>query len=68
MANNDLENDQYVKQWLAGLSAETKRNYLMQIRDWITFIGMTPTEQIKKRMHDLATEDLAERPFFRKQV
>jgi len=64
MANIDLENDVYVQRWLAGLSAETKRNYLMQIRDWFTFVGMTPTEQIKKRMHDLATEDLSERQFF----
>jgi hypothetical protein len=36
----------------------------MQIRDWITFIGLTPTEQIKKRMENLTSQDLTERQYF----
>lgn len=60
----EMKKDQYVKQWLSGLSEATLKNYAVQIETWNTFIAMTPTEQIRKRMHDLATEDLAERQFF----
>ena len=46
------EQDEYFKRWLVGLSERTKENYATEIHDWIVFIDMTPTEQIKKRMHD----------------
>lgn len=58
------EQDQYFKKWLVGLSERTKQNYSDEIHCWLTFVGMSPTEQIKKRMHDLTTEDLTERTFF----
>lgn len=62
--NANIENDQYVQQWLTGLSDRTKSNYLIQFKAWNTFVCMTPTEQIKKRIDDLTSKDLAERHFF----
>ena len=58
------EKDEFFKKWLVGLSERTKKNYSNDFHDWHIFIGMTPTEQIKKRMHDLTTENLSERLFF----
>jgi integrase len=57
-------NDTYVKRWLTGLAPKTKENYPPMLEDWLTFIGMTPTEQIQKRMHDLTSTDITERCFF----
>ena len=62
--NRDFEQDQYFKKWLIGLSPRTKQNYSNDLPNWLTFIDMTPTEQIKKRMHDLNSEDLSQRTFF----
>lgn len=56
--------DEFFKKWLVGLSDRTKENYTDEIHDWIIFVDMTPTQQIKKRMHDLTTEDITERTFF----
>lgn len=67
MANQDIEKDIYVKQWLEGLSPRTKANYIKEIQKWNSFLGMTPTEQIKKRMRDLTNQDLAERSHFEQQ-
>ncbi len=61
------EKDEFFKKWLVGLSERTKKNYTNQIRGWLVFIGMSPTEQIKKRMHDLTTQNIAERTFFEDQ-
>ena len=58
------EKDEFFKKWLVGLSARTKENYSNEFHEWYVFIGMMPTEQIKKRMHDLTTENLTERLFF----
>ena len=58
------EQDEFFKKWLVGLSKRTKENYTDEIHDWIVFIEMTPTEQIKKRIHDLTTQDLTQRMFF----
>lgn len=57
-------NDTYVIRWLTGLSPKTKENYPLLIGDWLTFIGMNPTEQIQKRMHDLTSTEITERCFF----
>ena len=62
--NNPEVNDEFFKKWLVGLSERTKENYTKEIHQWILFINMTPTEQIKKRMHNLTTEDISERTFF----
>ena len=61
------EQDEFFKKWLVGLSDRTKENYTENIKDWIVFVGMTPTEQIQKRMHDLTTQNIAERTFFEDQ-
>jgi integrase len=58
------EKDEYFKKWLVGLSPRTKKNYSNEFHEWYAFIDMTPTEQIKKRMQDLTTQDIAQRLFF----
>ena len=62
--NRDYEKDQFVIRWLNGLSPKTKFNYAKEFVDWLNFIDMTPTEQIKKRMQNLTSLDLMERTFF----
>jgi integrase len=47
-----------------GLTEKTKESYQKLIKDWLTFIAMTPTEQINKRMHDLTSTDILQRTFF----
>jgi integrase len=64
MSKNDLLNDAFVQRWLNGLSERTKQNYLERIPSWIEFIGMSPTEQIQKRLKDTASSDLTERTYF----
>ena len=64
MTNRDFEKDEYVVRWLTGLSEKTKEEYPKQFVDWLTFIGLTPTEQIQKRMHDSISTDIQERQFF----
>ncbi len=54
--NANIEKDQYVIQWLTGLSDRTKNNYLIQFKLWNSYFAMTPTEQIKKRIADLKTK------------
>ena len=49
---------------MAGLSQRTKDNYTERIQNWITFSGMTLTQQVTKRMNDLTSQDLSERQFF----
>jgi hypothetical protein len=58
------EKDEFFKKWLVGLSPRTKKNYSNEFHEWYIFIDMTPTEQIKKRMHDLTTQDISQRLFF----
>jgi hypothetical protein len=49
---------------VSGTERENKEELQQDFHDWHIFIDMTPTEQIKKRMHDLTTENLSERLFF----
>jgi hypothetical protein len=58
------ESDPYIKRWLTGLSPKTKRNYPCMLTDWFTFIGLTPTETIQKRLENLASTDLTVKCFF----
>jgi site-specific recombinase XerD len=62
--NKTYEKDEYIKKWLVGLSERTKTNYLREIHEWLSFIDMNPTEQIKKRMQNLVSQDLTERLYF----
>ena len=57
-------NDTYVKRWLTGLSEGTKDTYPDLLTDWLTFIGLTPKEQIKKRMENLTSTEITDRCFF----
>ena len=54
------EQGEFFKKWLVGLSERTKENYGNEFNDLFVFIDITPTEQIKKRIHDLTTEDMSE--------
>lgn len=58
------EKDKFFKKWLVGLSDRTKENYIAEFQGWFEFVGMTPTEQIEKRLKDLTSGNLAERQFF----
>jgi hypothetical protein len=64
MTINDLENDSYVQKWLTGLAARSKKNYLREFPLWISFVGMSPSEQVAKRLKNLSSQDLTERTFF----
>lgn len=48
--DKSYEKDEYVKRWLAGLSERSKINYLREIHEWLSFVDLTPTQQIKKRI------------------
>lgn len=63
MANDGLGNDQYVKQWLSGLS-ETTTKLPQTVCSMVYLLRHDPSQKIKKRLHDLATEDLNERMSF----
>jgi integrase len=56
--------DEFVQKWLVGLAEKTKRNYLFGFKDWLDFIDMTPTEQIKQRIQDTISQDLTQRTYF----
>jgi hypothetical protein len=58
------ENDPYIKRWLTGLSPKTKENYPNFFQDFLTFVNLSPTEIISKRMNDLTSKDITERCFF----
>jgi integrase len=62
--NRDYVKDTYVQKWLVGLAEKTKANYIKNLPEWLTFIGMTPTAQIQKRMKDTVSQNLAKRQFF----
>ena len=64
---DELMTDRYIETWLSGLASTTKKNYLGYWEEWQSFIGMTPEGQIKKRMHDVVSEDLTERNYFENQ-
>lgn len=57
-------NDEYVQKWLVGLAEKTKRNYLFGFKDWLDFIDMSPTQQIKHRIWDITSQDLTQRTHF----
>lgn len=65
--DRSYEKDQYVQEWMKGLSDRTKENYLNEFQRWLDFIKLSPTEQIKKRVKDLTTQDLSERLYFENQ-
>ena len=51
-------NDPYVKEWFRGSTKTTKAGYRRDFPKWLDLVGMTPTEQIKKRIQDLRIQNL----------
>lgn len=68
MENNQWLDDKYVKEWLTGLSELSVRNYQKEFRKWLDFIGMSPTEQIEKRLKDIASSNPRVRAWFERKV
>jgi integrase len=62
--NYDWIKEECVQRWLTGLAERTKKNYKEEFGLWLNFIDMTPTEQIKKRMQNLTSQNITERTFF----
>ncbi len=56
--------DEFVQKWLVGLAEKTKRNYIFGFKDWLDFIDMTSTAQIKQRIQDTISQDLTQRTHF----
>jgi integrase len=56
--------DKYVDIWLKGLAPRTKNNYLKDWELWMSYIQMSPTEQIEKRLKDTASQNMTDRTFF----
>lgn len=59
--------DEYVENWLKGLSDRTKENYSKEFKRWLDFIKLDPTQQIKRRMQNLTSQNLTERLYFENQ-
>jgi site-specific recombinase XerD len=64
MITADWHNDPYVTEWLSKVGERTQKNYKERYPKWFAFIGMTPTEQFKKRCKDLQSDNPKERGFF----
>jgi hypothetical protein len=62
--SKEYQGDKYIKSWLVGLSERTQLNYLEGFADWHSFMGMTPTQMIEKRLKDTRSDNMAERMFF----
>ena len=58
------EADEYVQLWLTGLSERTRKNYTVEFANWLNFVGMTPKEQIEKRLKDTSSTNMEQRAFF----
>jgi len=48
-------------EWLNSSTKTTKAGYKRDFPKWLDFVGMTPKEQIKKRIQDLRIQNLIER-------
>lgn len=57
----ELAKDEYVKQWLSGLSESSKEVYLPQLLRFLEFAKMTPTQLIEERIREFTSQNLAER-------
>lgn len=64
MSYDNWQNDVYAKKWLGQLTEANKRNAIEPFQAWLSFIKMTPTEQINKRMEDLQSRNPQTRGFF----
>jgi hypothetical protein len=56
--------DEYVRNWLKGLSDRIEENYSKEFKRWLNFCKMSPSEQIQIRVKNLTSQDLSERLYF----
>jgi integrase len=56
--------DAYAQKWLMGLSENTKGNYAKYFLEWLTFIKLSPKQQIQKRLSDTKSIKIDDRTFF----
>jgi site-specific recombinase XerD len=56
--------DPYVTEWLSKVGERTQKNYKARYQKWFAFIGMSPSDQFKKRCSDLQSDNPKERGFF----
>ena len=68
MTSDNWKQDPYAKSWLGKVSKRTQENYSATFPKWLSFIKMSPTEQIEKRVRDLQSGDLRERCWFEDKV
>ena len=68
MTSEDWKQDPYSKSWLSKVSKRTQENYSATFPKWLSFIKMSPTEQIEKRVRDLQSGDLRVRCWFEDKV
>jgi site-specific recombinase XerD len=64
----DWLNDSFAVEWLKKVGDRTQKNYKERYPKWLSFIGMTPTEQFKKRCKDLQSTNPKERGYFEDKV
>jgi hypothetical protein len=58
------EKDSCAKTWISGLKASSVELYKGRFNDWIEFIGLTPKQQIDKRIRDLQSTNPKVRNYF----
>jgi len=63
-SNFEWEKDPYAKKWIEGLAEKSKEVYKYGFNNWMEFIQIPPTNQIKKRIRDLQSLNPKERNWF----
>lgn len=64
----DWLKDDYANEWLNRISENTRNQYKATFPKWLAFIGMSPKEQILRRIKDLQSSNPKERGFFEDRV
>lgn len=67
MAKN-WETDKAVTVWLSQLASRTVENYKSDFPTWLKYIGMSPSEQVQKRIKDLQSDEVITRRFFERKL
>jgi len=62
--NEKWLSDKTVQKWFSEIGERTKDNVIQPFSEWLKFIGLTPTEQIEKRIQDLQSPNPQTRRFF----
>lgn len=64
----EWEKDPYAKEWKDRLDVNSLKPYRSTFNQWMNFIQMSPTEQIKKRIQDLQNDNPKIRGYFEDKV